>query len=158
MVRESQECSRTSVALLVPHRCRTCNAPSSRVTVNVQVGLGGLYRPTSHAGALEVDARGDAQVLSVEGQVLFGLGAPSGVMVAVEALPHLFVEPTARIDWYGGTPGGALGVAFRPAPFVRLAVEANYEDATPGVWVAADVFTPSTSRRSGDGGDPLRTR
>ncbi len=120
---------------------------------NFQVGGGGYYRPALKTGGLELDARFDASVIVVEGQGVIGLAAPSGVTLAAEVLPHFMVSPTARLEWYGQTPGGALGVAVRPLPFIRLAAEGTYSDGLPGVWIAADIFTPQTSRRAGKGGD-----
>lgn len=120
---------------------------------NFQIAGGGFYRPTTRTGGLELDARFDASVVVVEGQGMIGIAAPSGATVAAEVLPHFVVSPTARLEWYGQTPGGALGVAVRPLPFIRLAAEGTYTDGLPGVWIAADVFTPNTSRRAGKGGD-----
>lgn len=120
---------------------------------NFQVGGGAFYRPAAKTGGIELDARFDARMVVLEGQGLLGLQAPSGVTVSAEVLPHFVVSPAARLEWYGQTPGGALGVAVRPLPFLRFAAEGTYTDGLPGVWIAADVFTPGTSRRAGKGGD-----
>lgn len=124
----------------------------------IRAGGGGFYRPAPGTGGLEVDLRVDAQSLVVEAELLAGIRASDGAMVAVEVLPHFLVSPTARIEVYAQQVGGALGVAVRPAPFARIAAEAAWSDGVGSAWIGADLFTPATSWRAGDGGAPSSRR
>lgn len=117
------------------------------------LGAGGAWRPARHDGMLEVDGRLELASLLAEGQVVLGVASPSGGRVGVEVLPGALCSPAARIDGYAGRLGGALGVTARPAPFVRVAVEAAWYEDRPQVALAVDGYTPTTSRRSGVGGD-----
>jgi len=116
-------------------------------------GAGGFWRPEARTGAISVDGRLDLAVVRADAQVVFGVKAPSGVALSAEVMPEFVLTPTARLEWYGQTPGGALGLAVRPVPFVRIAAEGALSDGLPQAWLSAEVFTPTTSRRKGVGGD-----
>lgn len=150
------------VNLLAPPATWAPQAPAllgaygSLGTEVVEVGLGGFYRPGPRTGGLTLDAAVTTAPVRIEAQALAGLDAPHGATIAAEVLPRFVISPTARLEWYADQPGGALGIAVRPAPFIRLAAEGAYADGAPAVWIAADVFTPGTSRRTGDGGEVRR--
>jgi hypothetical protein len=117
-----------------------------------RAGGGWFVYPNGLMHAFEADARVQIEDVGIQGELVVGVGRPSGGAIQVDwAGP---VTPALRVGTDGATVDTDLGVRWDPAAWATLKAEVGWDDWAPGYpaggtlagWVSAAIYTPEPKR------------
>lgn len=103
---------------------------------------GGVYGwPGLREGAFEASGRVAWPKVALQGEGVLGYNGPSGASAQVELFPEATLGAAVRGSVVGGAVRAGLGVAFRPAEWAVVKVEAGADAGVPYGAVEAAVFS-----------------
>jgi hypothetical protein len=121
-----------------------------------QVGGGAFVRPIApFSGGAELGGRVTLGVVELQADLLGGIGWTNAAYLQAAFVPEAAVSPAVRVEW-AGSPGGALGVRWRPARWAFLRFEAGYARGAPEGYAEFAMFSPWPPREERGAKRPKR--